>query len=831
VNRFRGVLRHYLLISLTISFITGILLQHYASFVPPHSLLWFVLLLPTILLFEYWKKRTFSILLLLLFVATTGFLHAENDDRKVQLKTNISSRITQEQDSLLVGTLHSMPIFNGKNSTVILKSHYLRFENEKHFSSVHGLVQIRLKGKWPQSIVPGDELILRTRLSRPYAFGNPGGFDYPAFLDSKNIKITGRINSTAHIHTIQQNASYLQKIRYLPERIRLATKQKINSSVPEKHAAIYRALLIGDRSGLNKEQLELFKGSGTFHILAISGLHLSIIASTIFVIFYWLLRRSSFLMLRISCKKLALLASILPLCCFALLAGFQTPVFRSLLMVIVFILSFCIQRQRSPFTTLASAALIILLITPKSLFTVSFQLSFTAVTSLIFILPKLHMLVQKKGPQNQSLFNASFFKIIHWGAAALLVSIAATVGTAPLLIYYFNRFSLAGPIANLLIEPLLCLWSLPIGLFSIPFLFINQALGEYLLHMGGYGITVASAIATFLTRYTYSTLWFATPSIILILLYYLILILSVLHSSRKTIPILFIPIWILFFYPPQTFFKSSSLESELVFLDVGQGSSTLLTFPGGKKVLIDGGGSSSEKFNVGESIIAPYLWSRGIIRLNSVVITHPDSDHFNGVPFILKRFNPEELWINGESGHDQEYDDLLTLAADLGITIKTPIKDQVLIKENNAVLQTLFNPFLDGDEPKNYQTTSSNDHSLVLKYSSTKQKLSCLFPGDISAKGERGILKKNAGETLQSTLLLSPHHGSKTSNSPVFLGQVTPDKIVVSAGRFQPHLFPSQALRQYCKEKSIPLLNTSKSGAITVRTEKNKVIFSQFNLP
>jgi len=827
VKRFGVLLRHYLLISLTLAFITGIILHHFYPVPSLFPLLCAITLLPLMLFVSYWKAGTINVSILLLFVICIGFLHSENVARQQHHKTKIVSQITGEIDSVVIGTLYSMPLYDGKKSTVIIKSTNLQLKDEKHFSQIDGLVQLRLKGIWPISIIPGDTLVIRARLSKPYRFGNPGGFDYPSFLNTKNIHVVGRIDSLTHIHLLQQKHSPLHKIRYLPERIRLVIKQTLDSSLPIEQAAIYRALLIGDRSGLSREQLELFKDSGTFHILAISGLHLSIIASTLFLVLYWLARRSSYLLLRVSCKKLALLATIPPLCCFALLAGLQTPVLRSFVMVVIFILSFCIQRKRSPFTTLSVAALVILLINPKSLFTVSFQLSFAAVASLIVILPRLNTLVQKNIDPDPGFFHRYSFKLLYWIAAVLLVSIAATIGTAPLLIYNFNRFSLAGPIANLLLEPLLCLWSLPIGLIGLPVLALSHTAGEWILHMGGIGITAATTIATFLTSHTFSTLWLPTPSLILILVYYSTLFLSVFYFSRKVSLLLFIPLGIFFFYPPQSFIKST--ESELVFLDVGQGSSTLVSFPGRKQVLIDGGGSSSEKFNVGESIIAPYLWSRGIIRLESVVITHPDSDHFNGIPFILKRFKPSTLWINGSDGHDQEYDDLLSLAKDLNIEIKTPLKNQILLVENNAVLETLFNPFLDGEYLREGSRINSNDRSLILKFTSPGKNLSCLFPGDISKRVEREVIESNTPENLRVSLLLAPHHGSKTSNSSLFLERVNPETIIVSAGRFRPLLFPSQALRTVCREKEIPLLNTAEIGAITIGTESSEVQISHFN--
>lgn len=824
------LLRHYLLISLCLAFLAGLVLQHaYPSF-PPAPILLGVFLIPPFLLFRHRKTHTVFIPALLLLTSLIAFLHAANSAKQPLDRTNIFSKITREEDSVLIGTLHEMPLFDGKKSTVIIKSRFVRLKNEKAFSSVHGLIQLRLKDIWPASLLPGDELVIRTHLSRPYRFGNPGGFDYPAFLDSQGIRITGIIRSTAHIHPLEHPLSWFHRLSYLPERIRLSIKQKIDSTLPPQQAAMYRALLIGDRSGLNKEQLESFKASGVFHILAISGLHLSIVASVLFISLYWLARRSRFLMLRISCKKLALLATIPPLSCYALLAGFQTPVLRSLIMVVIFILSFCIQRQRSPFTTLSCAALVILLVHPEALFTVSFQLSFTAVASLILILPRLETLVRRDSGAGDSHGDKRFpMVLLHRTSAAILLSVAATIGTAPLLIYSFNRLSTVGPVANLFIEPLLCLWSLPIGLAAIPMLFINPTLGEWLLHTGGTGITAAATIADFLASQTWSTLWFVTPSPALILLYYLTLFFCFLKVFRKTNVLLFSTICFLFFFPPQLFFEDYSKESELVFLDVGQGSSTLLCFPGGQKILIDGGGGSSEKFNVGESIIAPYLWNRGISSLDAVVITHPDSDHFNGIPFILSRFKPSVLWTNGNDGHGQAYEELLALAEELDIEIRKPEENQILLEAKGAVLQNIANPLLTGRG--SFATgarISSNDESLILKFTAFNQKLSCLFPGDIGRTVEKELVGDSNSKALQASFLLSPHHGSKTSNSPLFLKHVAPDHIVVSAGSFRPLLFPSPQLRAYCKEEGIQLLNTAETGAITIRSDGKTTEIKRF---
>ena len=695
MNRFWVLLNHYLLISVTLAFTSGILLYHLFPIPPQAALLPSALLLCIALCSCRNNKNQVATVLLLLVVSSLGFFHAANSTSQHLKAINIHSHITQEEDAVLIGTLHKMPQFDGEKSTVIINSHSLRLQEEDLFSSTQGLVRLRLKGEWPDYLLPGDEIVIRGLLTRPYRFGNPGGFDYPQFLAAKNIWIVGKIRSTAHIQRLVQEHSWFHALRYLPERIRFSFRDTINNTLSSDKAGIYRALLIGDRSGIDKETLDTFKISGVMHILAISGLHLSLVASALFLIFYWLARRSRYLMLHCSCKKLALLATIPPLCGYALLAGAQTPVLRSLIMVLVFILAFCVQRQRSPFTTLSFAALIILILNPLSLLTVSFQLSFAAVAALILILPRVSCLIQQKGASGENRVRNFYSGSIRLVTAALLVSIAATLGTAPLLLHSFNLISTVGPMANLLLEPLLCLWSLPLGLLSMVFLNIAPQYCQWLLQAGGMGITAALSVTSFFAEHNFSALWLATPSIGLILLYYLSLALCFFPFPRKkTIP-LFLLVCTLFFFPPRSFSDKFSTGSELVFLDVGQGSSSLILFPDGKKVLIDGGGASSSRFNVGESIIAPYLWHRGITHLDAIVITHPDSDHCNGIPFLLNRFRPDTLWINGESGHNQEYADLLDLARDLDIPIKQPENNEVILAAQNAVLQNIGNPFLD----------------------------------------------------------------------------------------------------------------------------------------
>ena len=816
MSRALQTIHHYLLASATLSFIGGILVFQLL----PLSLITASILSTGCALFTLFFLRfgphqigTFS---LLFFVASLGMVRMAHHEFRLYHETTLYHHIPEETDLVLSGTLHGMPVSKDNQTSFLFKSSMMRKKEDKHFSPVRGKILVKVKGTLPPNYLVGDELLLRVKLSRPYRFGNPGGFDYPAFLAARDITMVGRVSSPAHIHGVDYEKTFFRTLSYIPERIRSEVRGFLDAKFAGETAAIYKALLIGDRSGISKQQFEYFKATGVVHIFAISGIHLSLVATTLFLFFYWLLKRSPYLLQKLSCKKPALLATVPFLTAYALLAGAQTPVMRSLLMVLTFIFAYAVQRNQSPFTTLSFAALLILMFNPLSLFTVSFQLSFLAVASLILILPKLQELVTQNDTQNKEEVPL-YHKIGTWSLAGLLVSIAATIGTAPLLLYYFNRISTVGPLVNLLLEPLLCLFSLPIGLIAIPCIYLAPTLAELLFSLGAGGIHLALLLSKFFAGFSFATLWLATPAIPVILFYYATLLLL---RSRPSLPqgSTFLLACALFFYPPQAFLHRLNKDSELVFLDVGQGSATVILLPHGKTALVDGGGATSVHFNIGESVIGPYLWSRGITQLDAVLISHPDADHYNGLPHILKRFSPKTLYINGDTGRDDGYHELLSLAQSKGISVHTVDKEEVLLQSGAGQLSVIHNPY------QQQVTATSNDRSIVARFSHGSSDV--ILPGDISKSVEQELVHR--GNLLKARILLAPHHGSVTSSSVPFLQQVAPEYIIASAGRFKPQHFPSTALRNDSRRLNIPLLNTAKHGAIRVRLSQEKMEVDTF---
>ena len=818
MSRIVSFLSSHLLLSATFFFALGISSSLLFNFTQGHIFL-LPLLTGSSTLFTHLRRHPRATLWLLLsFVASLGFVHGSLAGREPSSATHILHQITAEQEAILFCTLDRLPGFNGENSSLVVQIHSLRLKESADFIAAHGLAQLKLKAPLSKELLPGDQLVIRAKLDRPRTFHNPGGFDYPTFLARQDIWITGWIRSPLHIYQLEQNPTFLHQARYLPERLRTRISSFIGQTVAPEISSVYKALLIGDASGISQEILEAFKGSGVMHILSISGAHLSILATFLFFTFYWLLRRSEYLILHYPVKKIAAGLCLLPLAIYSLLAGANTPVIRSLIMVTVFMVALCADKKRSLFIPLAFAALLILIWDPNSLFTASFQLSFMAVASIALVAPLISRFKTAE-EKNEGLVKKMRRRLFHFSMAAITVSIAATLGTAPLLLYYFNRISLVGPLANLAIEPLICFWSLTLGFIACPLIFIMPAVAALLLQLGGKGLILSLKLTTFFSDLPFSTLWLPTPSPMLIVLSYAAILLAIFgipvsRSPVKTasrlpgITACFF-ILILFIFPPAELLKKRIDSSEITFLDVGQGSSTFLQLPSGKRLLIDGGGGSfSAGFNVGEDIIAPFLWRKGITRLDTIIITHGDADHYNGIPFLLKRFRPETLWVNDLSGDDNGYREMLDLAGRLQIEVKIPQQGEQLITGGEAEVVNLGNP-------EESSGARSNDRSLVLRFED--KELSCLFTGDISRNIESQLITNEL--PLQSTFLLSPHHGSSTSNSESFLKAVNPEIIVVSAGRFRPDHFPTPEVRKRCSDLGITMLITAEQGAITVTSK------------
>ncbi len=727
----------------------------------------------------------------------------------------------EKKEAVIAGFLQNMPASNGQITSVVIDSRWIRLPKDQAFTKTQGKILLRLQGEWPRHILPGDGIIVRADIKRPKSYQTPGAFDYARYLAEKGILLTGFIRSPLFLQKTGERPQ--KRLQTRMERYRAIIAAALNRQLPPQQAGLYRAILLGDRSGIPPPVLENFKACGVLHLLAISGLHLAVIWSLFHFIWYWLLSRSEYILLHYPVHILAALLTLPFILLYTFLAGLQTPVLRAAIMSATLVLALIRGQQTTAAPLLSGAALLLLLIQPMQLFSPSFQLSFVAVAVIFLLLPLLkRVLRQPEERYKKSHYSKRICQNIwRWIMAAFLLSGGISLLTAPITALHFNRLSLVGAFTNLLLEPLLCLWALPCGIFAIPSLVAGKGAG-LLLSFGATGLELATDVLARAATLPFAFYWVPTAEPLFLWgtrLFYGGLFLLALGRvkvadtddnrmtafSKKTslagVGIVLLSLPLLFVTPPR--------QNRMVFLDVGQGSATLIEFADGASVLVDGGGASFASTSVGERVIAPYLLHKGRKKLDAVVLTHPDADHSNGLDHLLASFSVNTLWVRAVDEDHPLHKKLLETARQKGTAIAVPKAGDALLPEKTQALSCLYN----FGRPQHSSTAEKNRGLVVVADNGCR----LLLPGDIDKKGERQLLDKNV--PVQSQIFLASHHGSKTSNAKEFIEAVHPRLVIVSAGEKR-QLFPSAALRRYLRDRKIPLLTTAEKGTIEIETNR-----------
>jgi len=269
--------------------------------------------------------------------------------------------------------------------------------------------------------------------------------------------------------------------------------------------------------------------------------------------------------------------------------------------------------------------------------------------------------------------------------------------------------------------------------------------------------------------------------------------------------------------------RENRQETTFTVLDVGQGSAIVIELPNHEVILVDGGrkqAPSAAGMDVGKNLIAPFLWHKRINRLAMIVCTHPDDDHYSGIPFILKQFRPKTLWVNGYDSEEKGYRQMLELATELQIEIKVPTAGMVLTHREGVTL-TAFTGGLSRRTDLTEGATekkgmSRNDQSLVLRL--THGETSFLLPSDIEKETENALLDR-LQHNLKSDVLVAPHHGSATSSSEAFLQEVAPRYVAISAGQNQAGHFPAPETTDRYQKLGFTVLNTAGQGSLFFQTD------------
>ena len=671
----------------------------------------------------------------------------------------------------------------------------------------------------------GDRLSVEGRPRRIRNYHNFGGFDYERYMALNRIWVTvfspaNRVDILDHAH---QGGITLRF-----ERFRSRVSQLIDASAGENQRGILKALILGDGQQLPDHVRNSFHRAGIGHLLAISGLHIGIVAAAAFKLFNWFFSRFAHFPWRGSRRKLAALCSFIPVLIYAILSGMSTSTQRALIMVGFFLLAFIIERDRDNMNTLTAAAMAILIFHPPALFTISFQLSFMAVfwiiTGLEFFRPR----------EPEDFFDIRFLR--QRLVAFMMVSVLATLGTMPLLMHYFNQISLVGTLTNCIFVPIIGFLVIPLGLSAAFLLPVSETAAGWCLHAAAGIMAPVQSAAEWIAALPFSAAKTVTPSVFEICCYYLLALLltefcrarfpsgrpiggthprsrmlepdrtpppdsprrSLYHRYRllfrTAVALVLLALTAdVIYWSYQRFWRQ---DLRVTILDVGQGCSALLEFPGGACMLIDGGGFSDNSiFDVGARIVAPVLWRKKILSLDHVVLSHPNSDHLNGLIYIVENFKVGQIWTNGQPHQTHGY--LRFTESIRNRNIPVP-HFQSLSRSHpiqGVLLEILYPPDNFMALSRTDRWRNENNNSMVLKVS--QGDVSMLFTGDIMKEAENELVAI-AGDRLRSTILVVPHHGSNSSSSNDFIDSVSPRLGVVSTGwknRF--HLPHPSTLERY----------------------------------
>ncbi len=672
------------------------------------------------------------------------------------------------------------------------------------------LLSLRLKGHPFQY---GDYIRATVRLRKPHNFNNPGGFDYKEYLLFRGIQYRGFVNNPTDIVTIRENRGNIFKASL--ERYRSKLRNLIVEHSPAPESSILQALILGEKREIPFDILDHFNRTGVSHMLAISGLHIGIIAFLAIFIVRLIMKTSEYLLLRFNMVKVSLICAVMPIIGYASIAGFRISTIRATIMIISLLIAILIGRERDLLNTLACAALAILAFSPMSLFDVSFQLSFIAVAAIVIITPALHSLLP-----TWEISEISYAKkIFKRFAVFIFVTFSAALGTAPLIAYYFNRISTMTLFSNIIIIPIIGFIVLPLGILSAFILPFSTPAAALFIKIASLFVGLSNSIIGYLAHFPFSSFSVTTPSIPEIVLYYSFIFIAVklIHSpkARYSIALAVISLCIIGLFLSIHIKATNPGKLRVTCIDVGQGSSTLVRFPGGRTMLVDGGGFYSGSFDVGRYVVAPYLWHERIKTIDLMVLTHPHQDHLAGLVFVLKNFAVKEVWSNGTTVESDSYKEFTRVIAERHIPHRIVSRDTFERIIGDAIVGIIH-------PPKGSTQFDTNNNSVVMKI--TYKKIAILLPADIEEAAQQFLLSEGTG--LKSDILLAPHHGAYTPATPSFLGAVRPRFVVSSCGKDNVFGFPDEELVDICRRLGITLLRTDTGGAISFVTDGTEIHYS-----
>jgi competence protein ComEC len=703
----------------------------------------------------------------------------------------------------------------------------------------------------------GDEISLLTEARLPQLYRDAGAFDRREFLARQGIHLVATLRASTLLEKTGASSPTFQS---RVARLRAHLRERLDAMFPSSSATagILKAMLLGDRSFVERAESLDYQKTGAFHVLVVAGLHVGALAFFLF----WLGRK---LRMPPTARNWFVLVAL-----FAYVAVVEqrASVLRAGLMAAIVILGTFFYRRLDLLNSAAFAALVLLVANPKFLNDTGFLLSFLAIGTIAGLAmpliqrslqPLLHALegwrdVTRDGrhPAALAQFRLDFRDAIlaltatlegryaRWaqelGAVAaqgtlrlaelFALSFVLQLGMLPLLARDFHRVSLLGPIANLFAVPLTGV-IVPVGFFSVAMASLLSGLGRLLAHPLAWLVLLQGRIVSLFAEIPHGSYRIPGPPAWVMGFFFLVAIVAVIRLRseralrrwewRSLALLLFLTAGVIATYPFRPSVEAGNLE--VTVLDVGQGDSILVVSPRGSTLLIDGGGAfqgfrGQEEHlgpDPGEEAVSAYLWSRGFQKLDAVALTHAHQDHIGGLTAVLQNFQVTRLLLGRETAAPA-FDRLKQLAYDLGIKVEHERSGQSFLWDGVQV-EVLW-PEISSQE---VAPLAKNNDSLVIRFQYGDR--SILLPGDAEKQVEYTMLSESEAAFLRADVLKVGHHGSKNSTMPEFLSAVAPQISIVSAGEENPYGHPHRELLERLEGSGSRVLRTDQDGAVQILTD------------
>ncbi|HYA98159.1 MAG TPA: DNA internalization-related competence protein ComEC/Rec2, partial [Methylomirabilota bacterium] len=696
----------------------------------------------------------------------------------------------------------------------------------------------------------------------PPVFQDDGAFDRRAYLESQDVHLVATLRAA---QLIERESPSARSMRYRMASARARLRRTLDALFPAspESAAILRAMLLGDRSFVDRDASKNFQVTGTYHVLVVAGLHVTAIA----VFLFWLGR-----LLRMP-RTIVALASLVALCTYVSVIEERPPVLRAVLMAGIVVVGWILFRRLDLLNSAGLAALLILLFRPLELFDSSFQLSFLAMACIggiaapwldrriepyaralkdwrdvtrdlaheprqaqfrIDLRAAMGWLARRLPGRLERPGQDAAVRVLSWTfrvAEILALSFVLQAGMLPLMAQEFHRVTLSGPLANLFAVPLTGIL-VPLGFVTLGAGAILAPAGRFLAHPLAWLTALLLRVVGWLARLPRLSYRIPTPPVAVVLLFLSLLIVMAVMTRLRMRRTYFAAIALLacglvvavFPFKP----RISPGTLELTALDVGQGDSLLVISARGTSMLIDaggsftgwGGGAQRRGPDPGEEAVSPYLWSRGFKKIDILVLTHAHHDHLGGMFAILENFRVGRLWIGREVSSPAQAA-LEKLAREKHIPIEHEQRGARMDWDNTR-LEVLW-PEVSPDDPA---APSKNDDSLVLRM--TYGERTFLLAGDAEKQAEREMVSESTEKSLRADVLKIGHHGSRNSTTPGFLARVSPGLAVISAGAENSFGHPHAELLERLQGAGVRVLRTDREGAIHILTDGKRIEASCF---